>query len=669
MSQKTPDLVTQDLTTRLTKPVKDPIHDYIPITSLESRIIDSPEFQRLRFILQNSAAYLTYPSNHSTRFSHSLGVMHISGTLFLKALENTDYATLKKLLDVANDIIISSGGSGIERFENRLKYWKEKPCFTHSPYKGAVSKIEYEFDEDSKRHSDYFIICTLWQAIRISALVHDLGHLPMSHVFEDAIKLDKSKRNKRVVGILVDQIERQLNFYKKGFSESEKEQINQLRNKNYPPKFHELRGLFLFQKMKPQILDEDTDIYFEKVVSISENILVSSPKEVCSSNGEKSFKFLGFLHSFFANNFVDVDRLDYTMRDPYSSGLKLAEIDLNTIYSTSYIRRETDKCFYLTHRSSGLSAIEVFFHQRYLLYRNIVYHHNVIRMNAVLKKIIGILLYLAEENSHPQLSNVIEREGLYVKSQENHFLPDNYGPEYDDAWLRTLLVTCKNILHNESFEISEAEDSENDHKLISYLVLLLNTFLYRKTANIYSLWKRESDYYCWVSEAVDNLLRNNPVKPPLNEKTKRKIVESIIITSSEDPRAESLFQKFFDDLRKKLHGQSIWVISESIEPKIYNPDSHGNHVMANDVLLDSSAASPYLSSFDRIASLTPRQYIFFLGEGIKNTNPENMENKKIRVCLNESTLLFREYVKDVIHIASDIDKKLKSLFHCCPAKE
>ncbi|MEW7987045.1 MAG: hypothetical protein AB2799_14745 [Candidatus Thiodiazotropha sp.] len=304
--------------------------------------------------------------------------MHISGNLFLKALENTDTDTLEALLEKANGIITSNGGSGIERFEKKLEHWKGKPCFTHSPSSGVACRIGFGFDEQKLRHSDYFIICCLWQAVRVGALVHDLGHLPMSHVFEDAINLDKPKRNRDVVSILSAQMEEQLELYKKGFDEGAKEQIDNLKEISSSPKFHELRGLFLFRKMQPFIIKEDADIFFEKIISLSEKILISSSEDVCGSNEKEPFKFLGFLHSFFANSFVDVDRLDYTMRDPYSSGVKLADIDLDTIYATSFVRKEErGDCFFLTHKSNGLAAIEVFFHQRYLLYRNIVYHHNV----------------------------------------------------------------------------------------------------------------------------------------------------------------------------------------------------------------------------------------------------------------------------------------------------
>ncbi|KAH7102841.1 HD-domain/PDEase-like protein [Auriculariales sp. MPI-PUGE-AT-0066] len=53
--------------------IKDPIHDYIPISPRLVKFIDTPQFQRLRYIKQLGAAH--------NRFEHSLGVMHLCGRL------------------------------------------------------------------------------------------------------------------------------------------------------------------------------------------------------------------------------------------------------------------------------------------------------------------------------------------------------------------------------------------------------------------------------------------------------------------------------------------------------------------------------------------------------------------------------------------------------------
>ena len=114
--------------------IKDPLYGYIMLYEHEKNIIDTPSFQRLRRIKQLPSAHYVYPSATHTRFSHSLGVMHLSG-LFLKHL--------------------------LEPFRKRI-------------------------DDDEFLH--YYFLVRLW------GLTHDLGHGPFSHTF-DKVVLEKFGMN------------------------------------------------------------------------------------------------------------------------------------------------------------------------------------------------------------------------------------------------------------------------------------------------------------------------------------------------------------------------------------------------------------------------------------------------------------------------------------------
>ncbi len=107
--------------------IKDPIYGYIKLYEHEREIIDTPAFQRLRRLKQLASAHYVYPSATHTRFSHSLGVMHISG-LFLK-----------RLLE---------------------------------PYNNEISEEEF---------CHYLFLIRLW------GLTHDIGHGPFSHTFDNAV--------------------------------------------------------------------------------------------------------------------------------------------------------------------------------------------------------------------------------------------------------------------------------------------------------------------------------------------------------------------------------------------------------------------------------------------------------------------------------------------------
>ena len=109
--------------------IYDVLYGFIPITEWEEQIINSPFFQRLRWIKQLSFANYIFPGAEHNRFSHTIGVMH-SMDQMLRAL-------------------------GL-----------------------AVSDQEL-FDPKAKSAA-----AMLHKSLRISALLHDIGTFPFSHTVE-----------------------------------------------------------------------------------------------------------------------------------------------------------------------------------------------------------------------------------------------------------------------------------------------------------------------------------------------------------------------------------------------------------------------------------------------------------------------------------------------------
>uniref|UniRef100_A0A672LGU9 Deoxynucleoside triphosphate triphosphohydrolase SAMHD1-like n=1 Tax=Sinocyclocheilus grahami TaxID=75366 RepID=A0A672LGU9_SINGR len=74
----------------------DPIHGQIELHPLLVKIIDTPQFQRLRYIKQLGTKYLVYPGATHTRFEHSLGVAHLAGCLLKTLHENQPELNITK---------------------------------------------------------------------------------------------------------------------------------------------------------------------------------------------------------------------------------------------------------------------------------------------------------------------------------------------------------------------------------------------------------------------------------------------------------------------------------------------------------------------------------------------------------------------------------------------
>jgi len=104
--------------------IQDSVHGYIKLTDEEEKIIDTPEFQRLRRIKQLGLSSLVYPSATHNRFQHSIGVMHIAGK-FSETLNLDDHK--KRELRIAG--LLHDIGHG--PFSHASEVLAEQKGFSH----------------------------------------------------------------------------------------------------------------------------------------------------------------------------------------------------------------------------------------------------------------------------------------------------------------------------------------------------------------------------------------------------------------------------------------------------------------------------------------------------------------------------------------------------------
>jgi uncharacterized protein len=117
--------------------VRCPIHGFIRFSRNERQVIDHRVFQRLRYIRQLALTELLYPGATHTRFEHSLGVMEVATQVF--------------------DRLAAKHGSVLESTFATVDAFRRMPL--------AIAR----------------------QAVRLAALLHDVGHAAFSHAAEDVI--------------------------------------------------------------------------------------------------------------------------------------------------------------------------------------------------------------------------------------------------------------------------------------------------------------------------------------------------------------------------------------------------------------------------------------------------------------------------------------------------
>src|SRR5271157_1828637 len=86
------------------KEIYDTIHGHITISALACRIIDSPEFQRLRYLHQLGTCYYIFPSSTHTRFEHSIGTYHLAGKILKVIGEHSDINVINNSLSEIEEL-------------------------------------------------------------------------------------------------------------------------------------------------------------------------------------------------------------------------------------------------------------------------------------------------------------------------------------------------------------------------------------------------------------------------------------------------------------------------------------------------------------------------------------------------------------------------------------
>ena len=99
--------------------------------------------------------------------------------------------------------------------------------------------------------------------------------------------------------------------------------------------------------------------------------------------GRTPTRELQIIHSLLSSQ-LDVDRLDYLVRDAHSTGVNSGQVDLGRIIASLTVRKGR-----LMVKERGLLAVEEYFLARYFMYWKVYYHKTSRAMELLMKAAVG----------------------------------------------------------------------------------------------------------------------------------------------------------------------------------------------------------------------------------------------------------------------------------------
>ena len=388
--------------------IRDPVHGYVFFTGVERVIIDHPIAQRLRHVAQSGMAQMVFPEVRSSRFSHSLGAMHLASQFLASSLTNADGETRAKIEDAMTEALNELGplGTGVTTAAIR------------DFFKGQGMRAESCVSDVCRGTALLFE-----QGLRLAALFHDLGHLPFSHDFEMA--LDELLRPEPPDDLRI------------------------LAEQEAKLAIHERIGYQLAHHVQRELFGEISEARESKAVEISfliaEKILgTPAPSASGAVPGSALDGLYGWLHSIIAGE-LDVDRCDYVLRDTRHYGFEFASYDLKRIVDNLVVVQDGGEFgFRLAILPQGQSAAESFLLARFRMYQWGVRHHKVVQTAAALRKVMRDLLRPAVTGNLPEdlrlflldIRDIIESAGK-VDFAETHPEVLKRFIGYDDIWWMT----------------------------------------------------------------------------------------------------------------------------------------------------------------------------------------------------------------------------------------
>ncbi len=301
--------------------IRDPIHGAIEISPEFNQVIDSAAYQRLRAIKQLGFSEFSFPGATHNRYLHSLGVSHLAGVVFDNIFKNYNFST---------------------------------------------SDVKLRMRE----------------AVKLGALLHDIGHGPLSHTTEEVMPklngLEVKAYDKRRSDVATDEITPE----------------TQANHEDYSIKF--ITDSSLTKILKSSF----KDISPIHVACLIDKSLIC-PDDFFVDQGVDYRTLL----SQMVSSEIDVDRMDYLERDAYYCGTSYGKVDLHWLIANLTMHIKDDEAFLALNRRA-LYTFDDFLLSRHHMHLMVYFHHKSVIYEEMLYR-----YFTSKDNQFALPSNIEE----YIK--------------------------------------------------------------------------------------------------------------------------------------------------------------------------------------------------------------------------------------------------------------
>ena len=514
------------------KQFKDPIYGYIEIDSkIVSQIIDTPVFQRLKDIRQTSYTPL-YPAAYHNRYVHSLGVYYL-GRIAFNSIK-------PQLLLQSQDLEIKSQIDSFKRI------------------------------------------------FELACLLHDVGHAPFSHTGENFF-LDKKNTLYKTLKETINDEKFSSDFDALGAKK---------------PAAHECMSCIVAINSFPMFFEStfEKNLFARCIIGMNFRFTAKFPQynegmseeerqEITKQRedyikAKKTNELQNCIIDLLNSSIIDVDRLDYIIRDAITIGFKSVDVDYMRLLKGLRIVLH-EKVLRIGYDKSALSVIESAIYAHDAEKKWIQGHPAILYEMETLKSAMNALtkLFSSEEDENPLFcyeSLTEQGKKLYIpisllsdqaksKLNSNSFLSSEAIDLYraGELFNKQLKINLDTFILEKEYDISLLADEDFLYLMKSFCKDGLGYEYFARNRRRSATWKSEAEFRAIFQEKFGDDSKNinilekdfSDLMDFCQQKTGAPIVTETILDLLEKERKEAIEAFENKQIDKELYDDIICGIS------------------------------------------------------------------------------------------------------------